>query len=219
MTMSSKSIKNLLKTAIPDNILIHRLPPTASNSILLTFDDGPDENITPIILNQLKKYNARALFFVIGEKVDKFPELTKKIHQQGHLIGNHTYSHPYKRIPPLKQYSNDIRKCQNVIATKTKKKSVIYRPPAGTISISGLFLTRLLHLKTILWSIEGGEWGVHKKNSAQIIGQRLKKQLQPRDIVLLHDNNNKVPFILDTILSDLKKREIDLQTGVDFLCP
>lgn len=212
-------LKNTIKGIVPDSLLMHKLPAAAKNTILLTFDDGPDEKLTPIILDQLKIYNARAVFFVIGEKVEKSPDITKKIYQQGHLIGNHTYSHPYQKIPSLRQYSRDIRRCQNVIAAKIKKKSIVYRPPAGIISISGLILTRLSHLKTILWSIEGGEWGVYKKDSAQTIGKRLKADLQPRDIVLLHDNNEKVPFILDIIMPDIKKREIDLQQGVDFLCP
>jgi peptidoglycan/xylan/chitin deacetylase (PgdA/CDA1 family) len=217
--LTASNVKDFIKTIMPDGLLIHRLPPTANNTILLTFDDGPNEKITPLVLERLEAYKATAIFFVIGEKVDKLPHIFEMIISRGHIIGNHTYSHPYQKIPSIREYHDDIRRCQKTIMKHQKKSPTLYRSPAGILSISGLLLAKKLHLKTILWSIEGGEWGVNKKDNAQIISQRLLENLQPRDIVLLHDNNEKTPAILDNILPNLKNRQIDLLSGVKFLCP
>ncbi|BCO07695.1 polysaccharide deacetylase family sporulation protein PdaB [Desulfolithobacter dissulfuricans] len=212
-------IKNTIKSLIPDSFLVHRLPSSAGNAVILTFDDGPDEKITPRILEQLEEYNVHAVFFVIGEKVAMFPNIFEMIVQRGHTIGNHTYSHHYKKIPSFKVYLRDIIRCQQIIEEKTGNKPILYRPPAGFISPITLLLARTQGLKTVLWSNEGGEWGVNKQDTASTIGNRLINTLQPRDIVLLHDNNEKVPFIMEMILPALKNRSIDLQHGVHAICP
>ncbi len=135
----------------------------------------------------------------------------------GHIIGNHTQTHPYQKIPTFKEYKENIAHCQDTINLTVDTVAKFYRPPAGTLSISGLSLARKLGLKTVLWSIEGGEWGIHKGDNASTISHRMQENLQPRDIVLLHDNNIKVPTILDEILPVLQKHNIDLIHGVQFI--
>jgi len=171
---SPRYIKNNLKSLIPDSLLVHRLPASAGNAVLLTFDDGPDEKITPRILEQLEEYNVHAVFFVIGEKVALFPNIFEMIVQRGHTIGNHTYSHPYKKIPSFKKYLRDIDRCQQLIEEKTGNKPMLYRPPAGIISPFALLLASTQGLKTVLWSNEGGEWGINKQDTASTIGNRLR---------------------------------------------
>jgi peptidoglycan/xylan/chitin deacetylase (PgdA/CDA1 family) len=216
--LTASSLKDFIKTIIPDTLLMHRLPRGLCKSILLTFDDGPDERITPQVLERLEKYNVRAVFFVIGHKVEQFPHILDMVVARGHVIGNHTYSHPYVQIPPLHEYRRDMLHCQRIVQARLGEAPVLYRSPAGILSISGLLLAKSLGLKTVLWSIEGGEFGVNKKDDAFTIGERLKKNLRPDDIVLLHDNNDKMPVILDIILPELKKRGIDLYNGVNALC-
>lgn len=217
--MSTKAIKDLVKTAIPNSFLVHRLPQKTPNSILLTFDDGPNEKITPQVLERLEKYNVRAVFFVVGREIKKQPHIIDLILSKGHVIGNHTYSHPHQKMPPLQQYRHEMIRCQEIIKTRSESTPMLYRSPMGILSLSGLLIAKSLQLKTVLWSIEGGEWGVNKEDDAETLGNRLKKNLQPRDIVLLHDDNIKMPVILDIILPDLKKRGIDLYNGVKALCP
>lgn len=215
--LTAASVKDFIKTIIPDSLLLHRLPNCAANSILLTFDDGPDEHVTPQVLERLDKYNARAVFFVIGYKVEQFPKIFDMMVAKGHVIGNHTYAHPYEKIPHLREYRREIVHCQSVVHPRLGEAPFLYRSPAGILSISGLLLAKSLGLRTVLWSIEGGEWGVNKNDDALIIGERLKKNLRQQDIVLLHDNNIKMPIILDIILPELKKRGIDLYDGVKAL--
>lgn len=217
--MNLIALKNFIKTSIPNNILIHRLPLQASKSILLTFDDGPDEKITPQILERLEKYNVRAVFFVVGCEAEKKPHVVDLILSKGHIVGNHTYSHQLPQMLSFRQYRRDINRCQEIIKIRSGSTPRLYRSPMGRLSVSGLLTAKSLGLKTVLWSIEGGEWGVHKEDDAKTIANRLKKNIQQRDIVLLHDDNAKMPLILDIILPDLQKRGIDLYNGVKALCP
>jgi peptidoglycan/xylan/chitin deacetylase (PgdA/CDA1 family) len=209
--------KNIIKSLIPSNIVIHQLPRHSNNSILLTFDDGPDRDITPLILNRLKRHNVKAIFFVIGQKVEAAPDIITMIYEQGHIIGNHTYSHPYENIPNYSQYKLEISTCQNLIHKKTGTKPTLFRPPMGIISPTALLATKSHGMTTMLWSDEGGEWGFRKEETAQTISFNLLKTLRPRDIVLLHDNNLKTPTILDIILPELLDRKIDLNSAASLI--
>ena len=215
---ASRIAKNFIKTLIPNTILTYRLPIQARNSVLLTFDDGPEYDITPKILDILAAYNARAVFFVVGKKINDSPELLDLIVSRGHIIGNHTYSHPNRIMTSATEYQEEILKCAEMIQQRTGQGPYLIRPPLG-ISYATLRVSRRLKVKTILWSIEGGEAGVHKEESAAAIGDRLNKTLRARDILLLHDENPKALAILDIILPDMKKRGLDLYNGISTLCP
>ena len=213
--MDANTIKDIIKTIIPNSLLIHRLPKAAANSVLLTFDDGPDEQITPQILDRLEQYNARAVFFVVGERLEKYPHIANLILSKGHLLGNHSYSHPHPNKVSKNEYQSNIIHCQDLIKVRTGQTSKLYRPPMGVISLSGFYITRKVPLKTTLWSIEGGEWGINKKDDTQTIAKKLIKNIRSQDIVLLHDDNIKTIDVLDIILPELKSRNIDLYRGVD----
>jgi peptidoglycan/xylan/chitin deacetylase (PgdA/CDA1 family) len=101
---------------------------TSKKKIWLTFDDGPDEKITIFLLNLLKRLQIRATFFLIGKQVVKYPELARKIIEEGHTIGNHSYSHLNGLLTSNKIYYDDIDKAQKIVNSK------IYRPPYGKIS-------------------------------------------------------------------------------------
>jgi len=211
-----KVIKKIIKNSIPNNLMIHRLPQKASNSILFTFDDGPDEKITPLVLEYLEEYNVQAIFFIVGRFARKSPHLLKMIANKGHYIANHTYEHPNGPLPDFFSFRDDIIKCQNAVKDILEKEPCFYRPPRGVISFKTLLAARSLHLRYINWSNEGGEWGINKSADANTIANKLLETLSPRDIVLLHDNNTKVPKILDTILPIITKR-YDLFNGIKSL--
>jgi len=199
--------------------MTHRLDRKAAHSVLLTFDDGPDEHITPLILRRLEEYGARAVFFVVGYKVEGFPQLLNLIKEKGHIIGNHSYHHPKGKLPSLLKvlaYRQDLVKCQSVIEQTIGIKPVLFRPPRGFAPAS-LLAAKSIGLKTVLYSSEGGEWGYRKSSDAQTIGTELSRTLRPRDIILLHDDNSKVPTILDIIMPAIKERDIDTRNGVDYL--
>jgi peptidoglycan/xylan/chitin deacetylase (PgdA/CDA1 family) len=212
-------LKKAIKNVIPNSLMRYRLDKQAESSILLTFDDGPDENITPFILERLEEYRARAVFFVVGSKVKETPHLLKLIKARGHLIGNHSYSHPKGELPGLSSfftYRRDLIKCQDIIEKTIGTKPTLFRPPRG-INPTSLLAAKSLDLRIVLYSIEGGEWGYRKSSDAQTIGRELAKSLRPRDIVLLHDDNSKVPMILDIIMPAIENKKVDTRNGVNNL--
>jgi peptidoglycan-N-acetylglucosamine deacetylase len=211
-----KSLKEIIKTVIPNSLLMHQLPKQARRSVLLTFDDGPDPELTPLVLERLAKFNARAVFFVVGEKIIESPQIFDKIISNGHIIGNHSFKHPNRIISSTHEFRKEFIKCSEVIQSKTGQKVNLIRPPLG-ISFAALKVSKLMGTKIILWSIEGGEWGVNKHDSTEKIIMRLKKKIKPRDILLLHDNNQQTIQILDGILPFLKENHIDLSNGINYL--
>ena len=195
---------------------MHKLPKDAGMSILFTFDDGPDQDLTPKILDRLKLHDTKAIFFVVGEKIGNSPKIFDRIVAEGHIIGNHTFSHPNKIITSATEYRKELLKCTEVIKNRTGKEPTLARPPLG-MSYTNLKVAIAMQLKIVLWSIEGGEWGRYKASSDEEIAQRLKKELKKQDILLLHDNNAKTVHILDVILPFLHKRGYDLASGADYL--
>lgn len=216
MSFLSPGIKNIIKNIFPDRILLHRLPSSEKTSILLTFDDGPDPVITPLIIKLLRTYDCQAIFFVIGEKIQAYPEIFEMIISHGHIIGNHTHTHPNYLITSVSQFRKEILQCDEIIKKYTGQKPKLIRPPLG-LTLASLFVSIIQKTKIILWSIEGGEWGIYKQDSTSNIIKRLQENITPRDILLLHDNNSKTLNILDRILPFFKKKGLNLSPDINQL--
>jgi peptidoglycan/xylan/chitin deacetylase (PgdA/CDA1 family) len=212
-----RTVKMIIKSFIPRWLIAYSLKASASNKILLTFDDGPDKTITPVILDLLEQFKARAVFFVKGHKVKENPDLLKSIFQKGHIIGNHTFKHQIEGQSTFNVSKQDLIDCQEIIKTVTGKVPYLFRPVEGKISFMEQIAAKKLGLKTVLWSNEGGEWGVNKAFSSKLIGNKLRQSLKVRDIVLLHDDNPKVPEILEIILPGLARSGMDIYDGINYL--
>ncbi len=125
--------------------------PSGDRSIYLTFDDGPTPGVTRWILNLLKKYDAKATFFLVGNNVRKYPKLTRLITEEGHGIGNHTYNHLNGWQTDNGQYLKDIYKCRNLIPSN------LFRPPYGKITRAQ---SRRLgdRFKVVMWDVLSGDF-------------------------------------------------------------
>ena len=119
-------VPKILQNFFPKIVWRHK---THEKKIWLTFDDGPDEKTTNLILEILKKLNIKATFFLIGKKIRENPELFQEIIKQGHVVANHSYSHRNGWLVSTKSYLQDIEKCQ-----KFMPKNSLFRPPYGKIS-------------------------------------------------------------------------------------
>jgi peptidoglycan/xylan/chitin deacetylase (PgdA/CDA1 family) len=210
-------MKSWLKKSLPNCLIRRRLKLSAENSILLTFDDGPRPKITVKVLSLLRQFQARAIFFIVGYRAEKNPELLKEIVSQGHLVGNHTYRHPNEGINRFQDYKSDIIKCQQVIEDMTGVKPFLFRPARGAISLTGLRAARSAGLMSLFWSVEGGEWGFNADQDAAAISAYLKSHAGSRDIVLLHDDHPIIPDVLRELLPELKHRGLDLTEGIHHL--
>ena len=214
---TQESIRKKIKGMIPSNLLIQRLDHRASNCVLLTFDDGPHPEVTPEVLKRLEKYEARAIFFIPGRRIEKAPYLLKIIQEQGHLIGNHTYIHSNGSQPWFLAYWRDLLQCQSLIEENTGQRPKLFRPVGGEITPAALIVPWVMGLKTMIWSLDVSDWKCQKPEEAHRRGEDLCQKLSPGDIVLLHDDNPNVLIILDLILPMIKSNNLDLKSGVDFL--
>lgn len=183
------------------------------DGLLLTFDDGPDPEVTPAVLDLLAKYNARAVFFVVGNRIPRAPHMLSRILAEGHVIGNHTYEHPLDHVPPLTEYYRDVRECQEVLESLTGQRPTLFRPPLGSVTLGSLLAPRLMGLRTLLWSIDVDDWKLRRDADAVHAGNRLAASAGPGDIVLLHDDNPCVVTLLDTALLRLRERQLTLDKG------
>ncbi len=213
--MIAKTIKTRIKKYIPSSVLRTRLNGDQSNHALLTFDDGPDPEITPKVLDLLREYEAKAVFFIPGRRIERVPDLMPKIIAEGHLIGNHTFSH-YNSLkqPPFLTYLKDIKKCQKMIMQVTGEPPLLFRPPLGITSLTTLIAPRFSGLKPVTWSLDVEDWKCKTTADVENAAEKLLNSITFGDIVLLHDDKPLVINLLEIILPVLCDRNFNLSPQI-----
>lgn len=164
--------------------------PGRDKVIYITFDDGPDKNVTLQILDILNKFGAKATFFCIGKKAEENPDIINKIISSGHTTGNHSYDHRKVRYNKSKDFIYNIEMCNKVLRSK------LLRPPYGRISFRQIRLLRNRY-KIILWSLLPGDFD--KRVSKEICLTRSIKHTKSGTIIVFHDNliaKDKVLYVL-----------------------
>lgn len=149
--------------------------------IALTFDDGPHPKYTPKLLDGLAERNVKATFFVIGESAANYPEILKRMSDEGHLIGNHTYSHVQLSCISKEKAISEINNTNNVIKEATGSFPTYIRPPYGSLPGSLKSETDLL---PVLWNVDPRDWSVLNTNS---VVNHVTKRVKDGSIILLHD--------------------------------
>lgn len=165
--------------------------------VALTFDDGPVAN-TLKILEVLDKYNVKASFFCIGENIEKNPEIFKMILQQGHFVGNHTYSHTRKMgFLSTGKILEEIEKCDEVCRRVGGVKPFTFRPPFGIINPKIQRALEKTGHTVIGWNIRSYDAII---KSEKIILKRIIKKVKAGDVILLHDTQENSSEILEQLL-------------------
>jgi len=172
-----------------------------SKAIAFTFDDGPNPDTTPDILRTLKKYNAKGTFFLIGWRVKKYPELVKRIAEEGHEIGNHTYNHPDLRKLSKDQIYKEYADCSQAIKEITEHSPTLCRPPGGDANREVINVAGALGMRSVAWSMNVGDFA---EDDADVIQDRIDRSAQSGDIVLLHDKVYATIMCLDDMLHSLQ---------------
>ena len=203
----------LLRRVIPPWLVRYRLDRCDQGEVLLTFDDGPDPETTPRVLELLARYHVRALFFIVGNRIHRAPGVLPQIVAQGHLVGNHSFSHEGTLGIPFSRYCDDLERCQGLIEGHTGCVPRFFRPPYGRIAPAALRAARRTGLQTICWSAEGGEFGHSSTRPWNVIAERLCSCVRGRDIVLLHDNYPHCAEVLEVLLPALAQRGLRLGPG------
>jgi peptidoglycan-N-acetylglucosamine deacetylase len=155
--------------------------PTNDFVLFLTFDDGPVPEVTPAVLELLKKCNAKATFFCIGENVSKYPEIFQQVVNEGHAIGNHTYSHLKGWKTETSDYMDNIKACDEVIKTKSK----FFRPPYGKMTLSQYRAVNKKY-QIIMWDVLTEDWkeSLRGEDCFRIV----KRKAKSGSIVVFHDS-------------------------------
>lgn len=178
--------------------------------VALTFDDGPDEVMTPKVLEVLGRYNIKATFFLVGEKVDRHPELVRQMVQEGHIVANHTFSH--KGVFPLSSrrvVEQEILACSRSIKAAVGLSPLLFRPPFGvTNPIIGKAVDHC-GLQAIGWSLRSLD--TVAKSEREDVCRRVEAKLHPGAIILLHDRCAKSDELLESII------RVTLKSGYKFI--
>ena len=170
---------------LADALRLQRMLPERREGVALTFDDGPHSEGTPATLELLRDAGVRATFFLVGEQVDRYPELAAAIAASGHEIGLHGYRHRLLLRRTVGGLGRDLDLAVDAIVSTTGQTPRVYRPPYGVFSAGALALVRRRGWQPVLWSKWGRDWT--RRATAATIAQNAVGGLVARDIVLLHD--------------------------------
>lgn len=171
---------------------------TKDKVVALTFDDGP-EAMTEKVLDVLKKYNIQATFFLVGSKVEKCPDMVKRIFQEGHIVANHTYSHSgFFPLSTRTKVEQELNKCTVAIEKTIGKKPKLFRMPFGVTNPIIGKVVRSLHFTPIGWSIRSLDTVQGK--TREEIAQKVQNKLHSGAIILLHDRCKDADVLLENII-------------------
>ncbi len=174
-----------------------------SPGVLLTLDDGPDPVTTPAVLDLLDRYNAKAVFFLIGDRARRWPELAREIISRGHAVGNHSQTHPAYRFWSLGPWRmwQEIDGCDATLNQVSGSKAVWFRAPVGHYNSLVHPALKVLGLRLMGWNCRGFDG--KDLNVERVLG-RIRKDLKPGAILLLHE---AVPTTLEVLEGTLKMLE------------
>ncbi|MBW6464375.1 MAG: polysaccharide deacetylase family protein [Bacillota bacterium] len=167
---------------------IIRRVPEPGNRVAITFDDGPSEKYTPRILDILKEKNAKATFFMVGMQVEKNPELVRRIVEEGHDAGNHTYGHITVPNSPPPRLAAQIMRTNLAILQHSGVYPQFLRPPRGLYDMRMRRLAGLFGQNLILWSLSSQDW--HPRATPAGIARRVLEKASAGDIILFHDSGS-----------------------------
>lgn len=186
--------------------------------IYLTFDAGYENGTTESILNTLKKHNAKAHFFVVESYIKNNPELVKRMEKEGHLVCNHSKSHPsMATITDFEKFKEEILSVEKTYKEVTGKEMPKYfRPPMGKFSEQSLKYTQDLGYSSVFWSFAYVDWYNDKQPTHEFAKDKIYTRTHPGAIVLLHPNSKTNTEILDEVISHWEEEGYKLET-LDYL--
>lgn len=163
--------------------------PTSKKIVYLTFDDGPTPDVTPWTLEILKKYNAKATFFCIGQNIAENPELYRQLQRQGHSIGNHTYNHVNGWHSATENYIKNVNLCSETMAQykeTEESNDKLFRPPYGKLKWQQLKILKERGYKIIMWDILSADFDT--TISPEKCAENVIKNIRPGSIIIFHDS-------------------------------
>lgn len=176
---------------------------TNKKEIYITFDAGFENGNTERILDALKKHGVKATFFLVGNYFETKPELVKRMAEEGHTIGNHTYSHPdMSKISDIQSFQTELQKNEalyrDILGSEMPK---LYRPPQGKFCEENLKMAQQLGYSTVFWSLAYVDWYTDDQPTPEQAFSKLLPRIHPGAVVLLHSTSSTNAEILDELLT------------------
>lgn len=185
--------KKVLPLVVPERRILWKRS-AAEGDVHLTFDDGPNPEYTPQVLDLLDRFNAKATFFLIGERARAHPEVVREIIARGHAVGNHSYSHRVLPDLAVDELPGEIDRARGILSELAGMAIGMYRPPRGRMSATALRYLLRRRLQIVMWSIDTLDY--HRDSSEAVVERLRWEQPGAGDIILFHDDN---PFTLKAL--------------------
>ena len=192
---------------------------TEEKHIYLTFDVGYENGNTASILDTLKKHNVSATFFVVGTYIESAPELVKRMAEEGHIVGNHTWHHPdMSQIAAMDAFKKELEDVENAYLEVTgEEMTKFYRPPQGKYSEANLKMAQELEYKTFFWSLAYVDWYDDNQPSREEAFEKLLGRIHPGAIVLLHSTSDTNALILDELIQKWEEMGYTIRSLTELL--
>jgi peptidoglycan/xylan/chitin deacetylase (PgdA/CDA1 family) len=159
-----------------------------TKQLALTYDDGPNDPHTLRLLEVLARHDVHATFFLIGRYVQQRPEIVREIVRAGHVVGNHTFTHPLLTLKSAAEIRQQLSDCRSALQDAIGTHSNLFRPPFGGRRPATLRIARDLGLQPVMWNVTGYDWNAPP---SAVIEQKVAKQIRGGDVILLHDGGHK----------------------------
>jgi peptidoglycan/xylan/chitin deacetylase (PgdA/CDA1 family) len=172
--------------------------------IALTFDDGPNQKLTPRLLDLLAEHHIHVTFFVVGENAAEYPEILQRAVREGHEIGNHTWSHPNLAKTSDENVRSQIKRTEEAITNAIGSRPTLFRPPYGSVTAhQKRFIHDELGYEIILWEVDPLDW---KNPGPNVVSSRILKETRPGSIVLAHDIHAQTIQAMPATLTELEAK-------------
>lgn len=186
--------------------------------LYLTFDNGYENGYTPKVLDVLKKEKVPAIFFVTGHYLQSKPDLVKRMVNEGHIVGNHSWSHPDMTQISDEKIKEELKKVKEETARITKQKEMHYlRPPRGILSERTMQLANEEGYTHVLWSLAFKDWIVDQQKGWKYSYDNIMAQVHPGAVMLLHSVSKDNADALEKVIKDLKARGYKFKSLDDFM--
>jgi peptidoglycan/xylan/chitin deacetylase (PgdA/CDA1 family) len=202
--MNLRPRKQQLLGLLPDALVLIR-GARHGNTRYLTFDDGPDPEHTPRLLDLLSRHGVKASFFVVGQKVEQYPAVVERIVAEGHMLGNHSYSHWSFKLMSLRKKLREIDSTDALLQAFDGRPHHPMRPPHGYISADLLWHFAMRRRSFIYWSYDSLDY--QEQADATLVARLRDHPPQGGDIVLMHDDSGKAGAALGVLLPEWLARD------------
>lgn len=193
------ALKDILQAAVYPGRFLWRLP-ASSGAVALTFDDGPDPQWTPRMLDMLAHAGVPATFFLVGEAVERHPDVVRRIVAEGHAVGGHSYDHTVITGRPAAVLRDDLARCRAAIRDACGVDSALFRPPKGEVSLASIRTVCGAGYRLVHWSRTYSDY--RRDGTAALMSRMTTLGAAAGDVMLLHDNN---PFTAEALSSVLPR--------------